>query len=344
MEYSKDNTMTRKEYLKSKKKSKFNFSKLKYVLLAIVVVLLGVYVFKQLKIYNNVTQIANKVLEESKLARTMTMYYVSDSYTKDGKSKVILYKSSDESRTNIPGTEGLRQISIVNNKLYGLLDDGLYAIDLASYNKEMIVEKKIEEYIVKHDNVFLRTNDGIYKYDLSTKESKQIVDGKSYQIALDSNNIYVITAGKTSKSIIRYNLSGGSKKQLSSTYLVSSMYTTEDSIYFINSKDSKIYSVTKSGEDIQKITDNKINGNNILEYKGNVFYINKSDGNNLYRINIKTGVEERVVKQNIESIQIDGNIIYFKQSNTIGIYKYSIETGKTAQVTSARALEYICIN
>lgn len=344
MEYSKDNTMTRKEYLKSKKKYKFNFSKLKYVLLALIVVLLGVYVFKQLKIYNNVTQIANKVLEESKLAKTMTMYYVSDSYTKEGKSSVMLYKSSDESRTTIPGTEEFRKISIVNDKLYGLLTDGLYSIDLVSYNKEKVLEKEILDYIIKENNIFLRTNDGIYKYDISSKELKQIIKDKADQMLLDSNNIYVIAAGKTSKSIIKYNLKGDGKKQLSDKYIVESIYLSDTNIYFVNSKDSKMYSLSKSGGEITKLTDNKVNGNNIIEYKGNIYYVNKSDGNTLYDINLKKGTNERVVKMNIESIQMDGTNIYFKLDGAIGIYKYNIETGKTAQVTSARALEYICIN
>ena len=130
MEYSKDNTMTRKEYLKSKKKSKFDFSKLKYVLLFVVVILLGIYVVKQLKIYNNVTQIANKVVEESKLARTMTMYYVSESYTKDGQPTVALYRASDESRKTITGTENFTQIKVADDLLYGLVDNTLYSVNL----------------------------------------------------------------------------------------------------------------------------------------------------------------------------------------------------------------------
>ena len=136
MEYSKDNIMTRKEYLKSKKKNKLDFSKLKYVLLFIVVILLGVYVFKQLKIYNNVTQIANKVVEESKIVRTMTMYYVSDTYTKGGQSIVTLYKSSDESRTAIEGSEKFNKISVVEKQLYGLVDNTLYVVNLTDNTKQ----------------------------------------------------------------------------------------------------------------------------------------------------------------------------------------------------------------
>lgn len=344
LEYSKDNTMTRKEYLKSKKKHRISLAIIKYVLLLITVVLLGIYVFKQLKVYNNVTQIANKVLEEAKLAKTMTMYYVSSSYTKEGKSSVMLYKSWDESRTKIPETEEFSNISIKDSKLYGTLDDGLYTVDLMSYAKEKIVEGKIQEYAVNDENILLNMEDGIYKFDMNSKELKQIIKGKVYQMVVYNNTIYVITAGKTSKSIIKYNMNGTGKKELSGKYIVSSMYISEQNIYFVNSKDSKIYSMTKSGDNIKTVTDNKISGSNMLEYKGNLYYINKSNENTLYHINLATGVEEMVVKKNIESIQNDGSKIYFKQANNIGIFKYDIETGKVDQITSARASEYICIN
>ena len=345
MEYSKDNTMTRKEYLKSKKKKNFFLSKLKYVLLIIVVVLLGVYVFKQLNVYNNVTKIANKVVEETKLARTMTMYYVSEPYTKGGQKTVMLYRANDESRTVISDTEGFTNIQIQDNKLYGISENILYSIDLTSKIKEKLTDKKVQDYVVKETTIFLNLSDGIYKYDVTSKEISKIIDGKIYELLADDNNLFLITEGKTSKSIIRYNLNGKNEKQLSDKYIVSNMLLSSNNIYFINSKDSKIYSVAKSGGDIKKISNNKVPGeNSMLCYKDNIYYINKDDSNTLYTINLKTGKEERGIKKNIASIQIDSSVIYYNISNSIGIYKYDIETGKSAQVTSARTSEFVCIN
>lgn len=345
MEYSKDNVMTRKEYLKSKKKHNFFLSKLKYVLLVLVVVLLGAYVFKQLNVYNNVTKIANKVVEETKLAKTMKMYFVSEPYTKDGMKTVALYKSNDESRTMIPGTEGFTSIQVVDNKLYGLCDKKLYAIDLTDNAKIELTNKNIEEYVVTGTNIYLRLNDGIYSLDLLSNEIKKIIAGKTYKLLVDVSNIYVITDGKTSKSIVKYNLSGEKDKELTEKYSVSNMYLENNNIYFINAKDSKIYSVSKSGGEVNKITDKKtITKNGIVCYKDSLYYINKDDSNTLYEVNLKTGKQERVIKKDIESVQIDGSNIYYKLSNAIGIYKYDIQTKNTSQVTSARTTEYICIN
>lgn len=345
MEYSKDNTMTRKEYLKSKKKNNFLFSKLKYVLLVIVVILLGVYVFKQLNVYNNVTKLANKVMEETKLAKTLTMYYVSEPYTKDGVSTVMLYKAYDDSRTRIAGTEGFKNMQIVGNMLYGINEEGLYGIDLTTYEKVKLIDKKVKDYVIKDSYAYIQLDSGIKKYDIETKELTEILAQNVYKMLLAGNHLYVISEGKTSKSIIRYNLNGKNSKQLSEKYIVSDMHILEDNIYFINSKDSKIYSVPKSGGTINKISDNKVlSGSDILYYKDNIYYINSSDSNTLYSFNIKTQSEQRLVKKNISSIQINGSNIYYNVSNTIGIYKYDIELGVSSQITSVRAEEFICIN
>lgn len=345
MEYSNGNTMTRKEYLKSKKKSNFWFSKLKYILLIIVVVLLGLYVFKQLNVYNNVTKLANKVVEETKLAKTMTMYYLSEPYTKDGKASVMLYKSYDESRTQIVGSENFSNIKVADNKLYGICESILYAIDLLTNEKVKISDKKVQDYLVQEEAIYLKLDDGIYKYVIVSGETKKLINGKCFDFIIDGNNLYAIAAGKTSKSIIKYNLNGKKEKELSDKYIATSMILNGNNIYFINSKDSKLYMVSKSGGKIQKVVDGKIaKAENIVCYKDNIYYINKSDNNMLYMFNLKSKEIKLVIKKNIESIQIDGNIIYYTVAGNIGINKLDITTGKTAQITSARTTEYICIN
>ena len=63
----------------------------------------------------------------------------------------------------------------------------------------------------------------------------------------------------------------------------------ENEIYFINSRDLKIYSVGKSGGEITKVSDNKVlEGSDILYYKDNIYYINKNDNNTLYVKNLTT--------------------------------------------------------
>jgi len=345
VEYSNGNTMTRKEYLKSKKKSNFWLSKLKYVLLIIVVILLGIYVFKQLNVYNNVTKLANKVVEETKLARTMTMYYVSEPYTKDGNKSIMLYKSYDESRTKIDGSENFSNIKVIENKLYGVCDNNLYAIDLLTNSKIEISDKKVQDYVVQNTAIYLKLDDGIYKHVIESGQTKKIIDGKCFEFTIEGNNVYAITAGKTSKSIVKYNLNGKKEKELSDKFIVTGMIIKDDNIYFINSKDSNLYMVSKAGGKIQKVVDEKIaKVENVVCYKDRIYYINKDDNNTLYMYNLKTKETRIVVKKNIESIQINGDIIYYTISSNIGINKFDITTGKTSQITSVRTTEYICLN
>ena len=288
MEYSKDNIMTRKEYLKSKKKNKFDFSKIKHILVFITIVVLSIYVFKQLDVYNSVTKIANKVVEETALTRTMTMYYVSESYTKEDVSCVMLYRSSDESRTKIDGTDEMYNITLNDNKLYGLKDEMLSYIDLITMSGTQVLDTKIKEYIVKGDEIYYYNYEsdkkaGIYRYDIKTDESNQVISGKIYQMTVDDNYIYVVAAGKTSKSIIRYNLNGENKKELSDKYIVSHIAVYGDNVFFINSKDSKLYMVPRAGGEIKKVTDNSVKTtgldysaySSLIAIDDNVYYIIK---------------------------------------------------------------------
>lgn len=349
MEYSRDNVMTRKEYLKSKKKKGLDFSKLKYVLLFIVVVLLSIYLFKQLNVYNNVTKLANKVVEETALAKTMTMYYVAEPYTRDGTTSVMYYKSVDESRTKIPNSEGMYGIQAFENKLYGFMDNRINEIDtLTGSIREVLENEHFDGYIPTKEYIYayIKGGDssGVYKINISTGEEKHIIAGDIYQLEITTNNIYVISNGTTSKSIIRYNLEGEAKQELSEKYIVSNFKIIGNDLYFINS-DEKIYKI--SNKNISKVSDVKAgvkSRESLACIENFVYYIDKDDSNALHRINLTNGENIRVVKKSISTMQQDGNIIYYTIPNAIGIFKYEMVTGKDMQVTSARSSEYICKN
>ena len=349
MEYSKENVMTRKEYLKSKKNRKFDFSKFKYVLLFVVIVLLSIYLYKQLNLYNNVTKIANKVVEETALAKTMTMYYIQDSYTKDEKTSVMIYKSFDESRTKIENTEGFTDICLEKNNLYGIKENKLYKIDLETKELIKVTDKNVKSFIVKNNIIYYYVvdkkdpqNTGVYKIDLNISSENQIIAAEIFDMDITEKHIYIVSKGTTNRSVLRYDLEGKNKKEISEKYIISGIRCIEDKVYFTTTKNNKLYVIDKN-KSITKITNNKIkNIKDVVEYNGNVYYINSSDNNTLYVVNSKT--DERVLKKNIIDLQIDRNVIYFRIEGSIGIYKFDTETKNTAQVTSARTNKYICKN
>ena len=359
MEYSKDQVMSRKEYLKSKKKNKFNFRIMKYCLLVIVIILLGIYVFNQLNIYNNVTKIANKVVEESALAKTMTMYYIAKPYSKDETSSVMLYKSTDESRTKIDGSENFTKIQVIDDKLYGIVANKLYVIDLTSKEKKQILNQEVINYVVKENKIYVYSKfkdtdkTGIYVIDKATGEVKHLINISVSQMLVDNLNIYVVAKGKTNSSVIRYNLNGTGRTILSDKNIVTYINQSEDKIYFISNE--KIYSVSKLGKgtklelDTKTYVDNSVkndfNGNRIFAILANkIYYINKGKDNTLCAYDLNTKQETTLVNKNIESLQLVDNILYYKINDGLGIYKINLENGKTEQVTSVRENQYICFN
>lgn len=341
MEYSKENIMTRKEYLKSKKKNRFDFKLLKYALLIITIVLLGIYVFKQLNVYNNVTKMANKVVEETALAKTMTMYYVSNPYTKEGENVVMLYKSYDESRTKISGSENFQNIKVVDNKLYGVVGDTLYYIDLTTQEKTEILKDSIKSYYILNNKVYYSTKEGIYIYDIESQKQDLIIEKNAEQFIVQDEYIYIIAPSKTSKSVIRYNLNGKDKLDITDKEIVSKMEVLDNKIYYINSSDKdRIYVVNTNGKNKQKLTDTA--AINVKATQTDVYFVTSE--NVLNKINLKSSKEETIVKKNITNIDIVDNVLYYTIKNDLGIYRINLETGKKDKITSVRADEYICIN
>lgn len=344
MEYSKENVMTRKEYLKSKKKNKFSFKFLKYALLIVTIILLGIYVFKQLNVYNNVTKMANKVVEETALAKTMTMYFVSYPYSKDGKSSVMLYKSYDESRTKIEGSEDFQNIKVVDNKLYGIVENKMYVIDLTTLEKNDILEENINEYYVLEDKIYFSNDSGIYLYDTTNDKLDKIIDKKVENFIIQDGYIYIIAPSKTSKSIIKYNLNGKGKLDITEREIVSKMCVVKDKIYYINSSDNnKVYMVNTNGKKNEKVVDARVTNNNLVATLTDVYFTTSED-NILKKVNIKSSKEETLIKKNIQNIKIIDNILYYNISGDLGIYRINLETNKKEKITSVRTNEYICIN
>lgn len=341
MEYSKENIMTRKEYLKSKKKNRFDFKLLKYALLIITIVLLGIYVFKQLNVYNNVTKMANKVVEETALAKTMTMYYVSNPYTKEGENVVMLYKSYDESRTKISGSENFQNIKVVDNKLYGIVNDTLYYIDLTTQEKIEILKDSIKSYYILNNKVYYSTKKGIYIYDIESKKQDLIIEKNAEQFIVQDEYIYIIAPSKTSKSVIRYSINGKDKLDITDKEIVSKIEVLNNKIYYINSSDKdRIYVVNTNGKNKQKLTDTA--AINVKATQTDVYFVTSE--NVLNKINLKSSKEETIVKKNITNIDIVDNVLYYTIKNDLGIYRINLETGKKDKITSIRADEYICIN
>lgn len=359
MEYSDKNAMSRKDYLKSKQKGKFGIRTIKYILIVVVIVLLSIYLWKQLNIYNNVTKIANQVLEETALAKTLKMYYVSEGYTKDSPSVVTLYKATDESRVKIEGSENFNNIKLIEDSLYGLVSDKLYSINISTLEKTDYSLSGVKEYIVKGNKVYYYATNkdskktGIYVLDKENGKTSLVINAEVTQFVMDDMYIFVVTKGKTAQSIVRYNINGSGRTVLTNKEIVSHIMLNGSNVYFV--ADELLYKMSKTGKDITKLTKDKVyldadikkgySLEGMVACKNHmVYYISKTDKNVLCTIDTNKNEKQSLTKKAVESVKVVDHILYFKLNSELAFYKVNLETGKMEQVTSIRGKEYICIN
>lgn len=343
--------MTRKEYLKKKKKSKRRYlAILKPLVILTVIVALSIYVFNQLKIYNKMTELANKVVEESKLIKTYKMYFMAKPYTSEQDNILYYYMGADESRHEIPAGEGLKNISKYDNFIYGIKENSLYRINLTSEEIELVVEGNVQDFIINKDGLFVykyikgdKTNTGLYS--VVNKEETLIISATLHKITSDENNLYVIAEAGTTRTALKYSYDGELLATLTNKIIVNDLIVSEDYIYYSNKSDkNKIYRIKKDGSDNVVVTDNStLESRDVFDvYNKHVIYINASD-KNVY-ITSEEGEDKILVENNVKMLQLVDNMLYFSLNDKIGIYRYNLESNELEKITSARIIEMICLN
>ncbi len=354
LESEKVKSMTRKEYLKKKKKEKSALPWLKNIALILVIIALSIYVVNQLKVYNSVTDIANKMLEESRLIKTYKIYFMADTYIKNDNEKILYYyQGSDESRTEIKSGKGLSNIAIDNmNNIYGVKDKALVKINSIEDTSEVICSENVSNFVLNDNNIFVykdygKSDDKTGIYNL---KGEQIIKGTIYQMLCDASNMYVVEPGTTSRSLVKYSLDGNGKKVLSEKDIVTNIIQDDDYIYYsASSKKDCICKVNKNGGEITTISKNAClkdatsfaKTNTMAVYNGNVLFMSPGD-NKVYITGEET--DSIVVDNAVSQIQLNGRMLYFSLKDKIEIYRYNLEKSVLEKITSARTDEIICIN
>lgn len=349
--------VSRKEYLKNKKRQKYAKFKLIPMLLLVVIILLSIYVYKQLHLYNTVTKFANKVIEENALTESKKIYYIGESYTKDTETQLIYFDSLYNSRTIIKAGTNITKIQTNDKYIYGMIDSKLYKIDKNTDKKELVIDKKIKGYLILNDNIYVYINENKHKgiYKILNGKEKLIITGAIYQMVADDKNIYVVTEAATSKSIVKFDLNGKNKQILTNKQIVSNIFMGQNNIYYANRTDnSKIYYVSKNGKNVGKLTDNSVqsyvkeenyfNNNAIMIEKDNYLYYIDKNKSNVFRVNLQNLKQELIINKSITTIQNSNGNIYYTKSGDIGIYSYDEVNNYSEKITSVRTSEYVVLN
>ena len=356
MSYLQGEVVSRKEYLKRKKREKSKkvlrkISSRTWVMFAFILVI-SVYVFYQFYIYNTKHRLVQTLPDEISSMKEYNIYYMSQSYAYEGQNQLKSMSTTSSEKTTIDEGLGMYNILVKDKFIYGIKDGALLKIDTAEKKNKVItlVEKNVKGYAVFEDKEYIYINGegdepGVYTIGKKNKLNK-IISGDITQLILDKNNIYVVDTGK---NIVKYSKDGKKSEKLVNG-LAAAIVHDENYIYFVNKNDSnKLYRVSKSDKKIEQVSKSatlinytsKMNGNAFVGIYDNVaYYINTSDSNKLYKSSVSMEQDEMVLGDTIEILDVINSTIFYKVKNDIGVYRYDIVNGISSQVTSARVVEF----
>lgn len=353
-----DENLTRKEYLKRKKKEAGKLkrkSKLKYVAITLVVCILSIYVFTQFFIYNRENNFKYIEGEDVSNQKIYNVYYVTEGYTYDPVYSLNSIHSDGFSDKLVYSNSGITNVCVSENYIYGTKEDGLYRIKKDTKDMETLVEKNVLKYKLDGDRIYyINKNDGkLEYYDINSEEIGDLGISNVTELLVDENNIFTVQDEKTKKVLIRYDKNGQDKKVLSGDENVSYIVSSDEKIFFVNKKDgNKIYFLNKDGSQLEKFADissvydkgviKEIDGQKYMFVQGNyLYYINVDDGDNLYRISLETKETEKVISAGVELLNNVDDTVFYKMKGEMGVYLYNFDTKFMAQITKRKLKEFI---
>lgn len=362
---SDEEQMSRKEYLKNKKRQQRSvnsvlgvFSKRKIAVICIVVLLIA-YVSVQLYIYNkenNYKYLADENVEKQKV---YNIYYMSEGYTYNPESSLNSIKSDSFELTRIYTNLGFENIKLYNKKkVIGVKEELLYSYSLEDNVITKISDKKVKNYTLYGDDVYIITGDNskVVKINLITNESIEFVKENVAEILVDDNYVFLCIESNNTKTLYRYNKEGAEEKKITGKENVSYIIEGENDIYFVNKSDeNKIYKVGKDGgvsklsDEAKSITDTgamaEIDGSKfVFVYGGGLYYINTADSNCLWRIDLETLENTKIIYSSIDILQNVEDTVFYKIKNQRGLFLYNLETGFNSQISSRLITEFVVEN
>ena len=209
--------LTRKEYLKRKKKQSRIFkprSKVSYIFIMVMTVAL-VYACVQLYIYkmtNNFKYVADDSVQNQTV---YSIYYVTEGYTYDPVYTLNNVRSDGFDDDVIYANSGLHTITLNEDYVLGIKDNLLYKLDRKSNKLEKLTENQISNYTQKNDIAYYITSAGkLGKVDIENGQAVEFNITDVSEILVDDNYLYVAIDKKTKKVLERYDLNGENRKEI----------------------------------------------------------------------------------------------------------------------------------
>lgn len=352
-----DERITRKEYLKRKKKqyNKIRVKNKAPILFGIVIVLLSIYVFTQFYVYsksNNYKYVYGEGVDKQKI---YNVYYVTEGYTYDPVYSLNLILSNGFNDTSYYSNSLLTNINVDKEYIYGIKNEGLYKIKKDTKNMETVVEKDVSKYTICNNRIYYVTVNGekLAYYDFEQKKSVVTDVDNITEILADDNSVYVVKNNGTKKILLKYDKDGKNKVDIKNDINVSYVIQDKDNLYFVNKSDkNKIYKISKSGENYEKVSDisttsdngnlKEIDGSKYMFINNNkLYYVNANEKNSLYSFDLNSKENTKVISSDVEILQNVDNTVYYKVKGEMGVYLFNYETNFTSQITSRKLKEFV---
>lgn len=352
-----DEKITRKEYLKRKKRQSEDIKTKAKVpaLLILVLILLSVYVFTQFYVYskeNNYTYVAGEEVEKQKVYQ---VYYVTEGYTYDPVYSLNLILSNGFNDQMYYSNSSLTNIYVDKEYLYGMKNDGVYRIKKDTKVMESMIEKNVSKYMIAGHRIYYITIDGkkLAFYDMETKEHKISEIENIAEVLADEYDLYAVQNLDENKILIRVSLDLSSKANLKTDSNISYVIQDDSNLYFVNKSDqNKIYQIRKDGNQCEKVADitcvsddgnmKEIDGQKYMFCQnGKLYFINSEKNYTLSVINLETKEEATVISSNVEILQNIDTTVYYKVRGEMGVYLYNFDTNFSSQITSRKLKEFV---
>lgn len=350
-----DEEITRKEYLKRKKKKARSLkkrSKITYFMF-IFVTFLVVYILSQYYIYKKANNFKYTSDSDVEAQKVYNVFYVTEGYTYDPVYSLSSIHSDGFDEKSVYSNSGLSDISVEKDYIYGLKQKGVYRLNRESNEFETIVEKDVLKYVLSNDMIYYITLDNKLKsINLSTKEVKDFDIDIATELLVDDSSVFVVRDEKIKKSIIAFDRNADNKREITKDSNVSYMIQDDKKIYYVNKQDNnKIYMVNKDGTSEEKLDDiisvsdkgdiKEVDGSKYMFLNDNyLYYINTEDGNTLWKIKLDTKEKERVISAAVEILQSVDTTIFYKIKNEMGVYLYNYDSNFMSLVTKRKVKEF----
>lgn len=349
--------ITRKEYLKRKKKQAKQIlkkrSKITYFMIVFIAIL-SIYVFVQLYIYNKYNNYIYIEDEGMSQQNIYNVFYVTEGYTYDPVYSLNKVQTNGFNDQVVLDSCGLSSIQVDNEYIYGIKGSSICRINKLTNEVQTVIESGVNKYKIYNGYIYyiFGDNDTLALYNTNDNTRRDTDINNVSELLIDENYIFIVKDEKTKKVLLRYNRDINDKKDICVDANVSYIVQDNNSIYFVNKKDSnKIYVVNKDGGASSKVLDicsmsdkgqiKEIDGSKYMFIDNNkLYYVNVEDNNALWSVDLNTKENVKIISVPVEILQNIDSTVFYKIKNERGVYLYNYDTKFMSQVSTRKIKEF----